>query len=140
MNKKLLLIYTGDQVAHRVDKGFVNGTTTERALMLIRSTCQAVQKVFPDKPFLPSFGNNDLPGNYMLPDNSSFYESVLKIWKPLILCGKCQLKVTTEKELEESFLKGGYYKADIKCKCWFLSCYKLYNRIIIMIQNAFHLS
>ena len=100
-------------MAHNVERGFVNGTTEERVLRLMNGTSSAFGKAFPDIPFLPSFGNNDLPGDYVLPKDKTFYEKVLKIWKPRILCNKCSLKVTTEEELEKTFLNGGYYKAEV---------------------------
>lgn len=108
--------FEGDQVAHRMDKGFVKGTTKERVLSTINITSSAMKSMFSDIPLLPSMGNNDLPGDYVLPKDDSFYKSLLKIWKPLIICDKCASKVTTEEELKKTFHAGGYYKAEIKGK------------------------
>eukprot|EP00794_Sanderia_malayensis_P008096 gene8096-8964_t len=109
-----VVLLTGDLSAHGMQKGFVNGTSQGRVLKAIEVLSEAFGQTFPDIPFVPLIGNNDLPGHYVLPTNKSYYESVLAIWKPLIVCEKCKLKVTTEAELRSTFLIGGYYKAEIK--------------------------
>ena len=101
-------------MAHRLEKGFINGTTADRVFNTLNNSANAIESVFSDIPVLPSIGNNDLTGDYILPKSKSYYEKLLAIWKPLILCTKCALKVTTEEELRKTFLIGGYYKAEIK--------------------------
>ena len=101
-------------MAHGLEKGFVNGTTADRVFNTLSDTANAMTSVFSDIPILPSIGNNDLLGDYMLPKNKSYYERLLSIWKPLIICSKCVIKVTTEEELRKTFLIGGYYKAEVK--------------------------
>lgn len=101
-------------MAHRMEKGFVNGTVLEHVMNTLNASSQIIKNVFPTTPVLPSMGNNDLPGDYVLPKSDSFYKSLLEIWKPLIVCSKCTLKVTTEEELTKTFLVGGYYKAELK--------------------------
>ena len=109
--------FVGDQSAHKVEEGFVSGTTTERVLSAMKSVMSSFSSRFPDILILSSFGNNDLPGDYNIPDrNSSFYQKVLEIWAPTILCEKCSLKVTSSGELNKTFLDGGYYRAEISGK------------------------
>ena len=97
-----------------MDKGFVSGSVTDRVLKTLNSSANAIKKAFSNIPILPSMGNNDLPGDYVLPKDNSFFKSVLEIWQPMIICSKCVTKVTTEEELKQTFLLGGYYKAEIK--------------------------
>ena len=76
-------------------------------------------EVFPDIPIFPCFGNNDLPGHYILPNSSEWYETVLSYWSPLILCSKCPpnvTKTTSLEKLKKTFLNGGYYSANIASK------------------------
>ena len=76
-----------------------------------------MHEVFPDIPVFPAFGNNDLPGPYILPNNSDWYKTVLSYWAPLILCSECPDDVqrpTTMETLNETFLDGGYYSVNIE--------------------------
>jgi len=107
-------VFSGDQVAHLLEKGFVNGTVADRVFSTLGDTARAMKNAFSEIPILPSIGNNDLLGDYILPKNKSYYERLLSIWKPLIMCSKCAMKVTTEEELRKTFLIGGYYKAEVK--------------------------
>ena len=84
-----------------------------KAMSLVSSKAH---EVFPDIPVFPSFGNNDLPGHYILPNNTDWYKTVLSYWAPLILCSDCPdavKKPTTMDELTKTFLEGGYYSASI---------------------------
>lgn len=75
-----------------------------------------IHQVFPDIPVFPAFGNNDLPGHYILPNNSAWYRTILSYWAPLILCSECQehvQKPTTIEALSKTFLDGGYYSVNI---------------------------
>ena len=101
-------------MAHDLEKGFINGTVADRVFNTLTKSANTIKDVFSDIPVIPSIGNNDLTGDYLLPKNKSYYERLLSIWKPLIICSKCPIKVTTEEELSKSFLIGGYYKAEIK--------------------------
>ena len=78
-----------------------------------------VHDVFPVIPVFPAFGNNDLPGHYILPNNSDWYKTVLTYWAPLILCEKCSdpvQKPTTMEALAKTFIEGGYYSVNIAGK------------------------
>lgn len=94
-------------------------TDTQGSLKVLNALATVASKahaVFPDIPIFPSFGNNDLPGHYILPNNSDWYKTVLSYWAPLILCSKCPdgvQKPTTIEKLTKTFLDGGYYSADI---------------------------
>ena len=122
---------TGDQVAHKIGLDYGNSTIMERVLNNMRAASNKISQAFSGIPIFPSFGNNDLPGDYIIPKDSKFYEGVLAFWQPLILCKKCSFKVTTEEELKMTFLAGGYYKASIPRKngsCFlFFSFLKLTN-------------
>ena len=77
---------------------------------------EKLHEFFPEIPVFPVFGNNDLPGHYVLPNSSEWYETVLSYWAPLILCPRCPADVkepTTMEDLKETFLEGGYYSANI---------------------------
>jgi len=94
---------TDDQGSHKV-------------LKAMSSVSSKAHEVFKDIPIFPAFGNNDLPGHYILPNNSDWYKKVLSYWAPLIMCSNCPEGVkrpTTIKELRETFLDGGYYSVDI---------------------------
>ncbi len=88
-----------------------------RALKTIKKTSEAVHSTFPDIPYFPSIGNNDLPRDYVLPDehSTSWYSDLLNIWQEGILCKHCDMKyqTTTLKELRKTFLYGGYYSVSI---------------------------
>eukprot|EP00795_Rhopilema_esculentum_P004337 gene4337-20546_t len=106
-------MFTGDQVAHAIGRDYGNSTIMERVLNNMRAASNKIALAFSGIPIFPSFGNNDLPGDYVLPKDSKFYEDVLAFWQPLVLCKNCSFKVTTEEELKKTFLAGGYYKAAI---------------------------
>ena len=89
-------------------------------------------QAFPDVPVFPMLGNNDLPAHSTLPnETSSWYQSVLVQWAPLILCTECPkevLRPTDMTTLTSTFLEGGYYNVSIagKQKCYLCSsCYFL---------------
>ena len=87
-----------------------------RVLEAMSTVSSKAHKAFPDIPIFPAFGNNDLPGHYILPNNTDWYKTVLSYWAPLILCERCPNSVkkpTTMEKLAKSFIDGGYYSADI---------------------------
>ena len=97
---------------------------------VLDSTVQAtnmIHQAFPDVPVFPVLGNNDLPGPYTLPnETSSWYQSLLVQWAPLILCSQCPkevLRPTDMTTLRSTFLDGGYYNVSIagKQKCYLCS-------------------
>ena len=114
------LFLAGDMSCHKLDQGFSNGSTSQRVFESISRGNQLILEHFSDIPVFPVFGNNDLPGHYVLPNSTStWYQDVLKLWAPLITCSKCPSSVprpTTMKILEKSFLEGGYYNASIAGK------------------------
>ena len=77
-----------------------------------------IHKQFPEIPVFPVFGNNDLPGDYILPNETSkWYSTILKKWFPLILCNDCPDEVARPTDMETlstTFLKGGYYNVSIE--------------------------
>ena len=82
----------------------------------MNTTSKAVQLTFPDIPYFPSIGNNDLPGHYIMPDeNDTWYSDLLNIWEDAILCKHCKdhYEPTTAEELRQTFLYGGYYKVSV---------------------------
>ena len=76
-------------------------------LKAIQTVSSKAHEVFPDIPIFPAFGNNDIPGHYVLPINRSdlWYETVLTYWAPLILswlpqrCPKAYYNGRAEKNL-----------------------------------------
>ena len=114
-----LRYFIGDLSAHDMtdDQGSPN------VLKAIQTVSSKAHEVFPDIPIFPAFGNNDIPGHYVLPINRSdpWYETVLTYWAPLILCPGCPKDVqrpTTMDALKKTFLDGGYYSANIAG--WFI--------------------
>ena len=110
-NEPSISIFLGDTCAHQL-------TTNRRqeALQIMNTTSRAVQSVFPDIPYFPSIGNNDLPGHYVMPgENDTWYSDILNIWQDAILCKHCDIsyQTTTADELRKTFLYGGYYKVSI---------------------------
>ena len=103
---------SGDSAAHSLgdDHGSAN------VLKSMYFVISEAHKVFPDIPIFPAFGNNDLPGDYILPNNSDWYRTVLSYWAPLILCSSCPKHVqrpTTMGALAKTFIDGGYYSVNI---------------------------
>ncbi|XP_028412957.1 sphingomyelinase phosphodiesterase D-like isoform X2 [Dendronephthya gigantea] len=111
ITKMDFVMLSGDTCAH--------GITTNRrknALGIMKITSQAVKLAFPDIPYFPSIGNNDLPGHYVMPtENDTWYSDLLEIWKDGILCTNCtrSYPTTSLDELQKTFLYGGYYKVSI---------------------------
>jgi hypothetical protein len=82
----------------------------------INTSSKAVKLTFPDIPYFPSIGNNDIPGHYVMPvENDTWYSDLLNIWQDAILCKHCDMsyQTTTEAELRKTFLYGGYYSVSI---------------------------
>ena len=105
------VMLSGDTCAHQL-------TTNRRqeALKIMNTASKAVQSTFPDTPYFPNIGNNDLPGHYVMPDeNDTWYSDLLNIWEDAILCKHCKdhYQTTTAEELRQTFLYGGYYKVSI---------------------------
>jgi hypothetical protein len=87
-----------------------------QVLKSIMITSKEVQSTFPDIPYFPSIGNNDLAVDYVMPgENSTWYSEILNIWQDTILCKHCNMKyqTTTLHELRKTFLYGGYYSVSI---------------------------
>lgn len=102
----------GDSSAH----GLTDDHGSPKVLKAMSMVASEAHKVFPDIPIFLAIGNNDLPGHYILPNNSDWYKTVLSYWAPLILCSHCPRSVekpTTMEELAKTFLEGGYYKVNI---------------------------
>lgn len=102
----------GDSSAH----GLTDDHGSPKVLKAMSMVASEAHKVFPDIPIFPAIGNNDLPGHYILPNNSDWYKTVLSYWAPLVLCSHCPRSVekpTTMEELAKTFLEGGYYKVNI---------------------------
>ena len=111
----LLFSPTGDSAAH----GMTDTQGSPKVLHAMSLVSSKAHEVFPDIPIFPCFGNNDLPGHYILPNSSEWYETVLSYWSPLILCSKCPpnvTKTTSLEKLKKTFLNGGYYSANIASK------------------------
>lgn len=70
-----LRYFIGNLSAHDMtdDQGSPN------VLKAIQTVSSKAHEVFPDIPIFPAFGNNDIPGHYVLPINRSdpWYETVL---------------------------------------------------------------
>ncbi|XP_073228065.1 cyclic GMP-AMP phosphodiesterase SMPDL3A-like [Porites lutea] len=122
------ILLTGDLSAHDMtdDQGSPN------VLKAIQTVSSKAHEVFPDIPIFPAFGNNDIPGHYVLPINRSdpWYETVLTYWAPLILCSCCPKDVqrpTTMDALKKTFLDGGYYSANIAD-----------GRMVVLVPNAMY--
>jgi hypothetical protein len=82
----------------------------------INTSSKAVKLTFPDIPYFPSIGNNDIPGHYVMPvENDTWYSDLLNIWQDAILCKQCNMsyQTTTAAELRKTFLYGGYYSVSI---------------------------
>lgn len=108
-------IPTGDSAAH----GMTDTQGSHKVLQAMSLVSSKAHEAFPNIPIFPSFGNNDLPGHYILPNSSEWYETVLSYWSPLILCSKCPpnvTKTTTQEKLKKTFLDGGYYSVNIASK------------------------
>ena len=97
---------------------------------VLNNIAQAINmthQAFPDVPVFPMLGNNDLPAHSTLPnETSTWYQSVLVQWAPLILCSECPKEVprpTDMTTLRSTFLEGGYYNVSIagKQKCYLCS-------------------
>lgn len=109
------MLLTGDSAAH----GMTDTQGSPKVLHAMSLVSSKAHEMFPDIPIFPCFGNNDLPGHYILPNSSEWYETVLSYWSPLILCSKCPpnvTKTTTPEKLKKTFLNGGYYSANIANK------------------------
>ena len=106
-------VLLGDSAGHDLSDLEHGSANVLKSMSLVASK---IHEVFPDIPVFPAFGNNDLPGNYILPNSSDWYKTVLSYWAPLILCYKCPddvQKPTTMGALNETFLNGGYYNVNI---------------------------
>ena len=93
----------------------------QRVLDNIAEVSSQMHSRFQNIPIFPMIGNNDLPGHYILPNSSNdWYQKLLSLWGPLILCPDCPGYVknptTQQAVLQESFLEGGYYNASIAGK------------------------
>lgn len=105
----------GDSAGH----GLTDDFGSHNVLNSLSFVSSKVHEVFPEIPVFLAFGNNDLPGHYILPNNSDWYKTVLTYWAPLILCEKCPdhvQKPTTMEALAETFIEGGYYSVKIAGK------------------------
>lgn len=103
--------YVGDTSAHDIEEN-----RRPVVLEIIGKASRAIRGAFPNKPYFPAIGNNDIPGHYVMPvANDTWYSDLLNIWQDGILCKHCNLDhpTTTEKELRDTFLYGGYYKVSI---------------------------
>ena len=113
LEKKLSLFdLLGDSSGH----GLTDIYGSHNVLKSMSLVASKTHEVFPDIPVFPAFGNNDLPGHYILPNNSDWYNTILSYWAPLILCSECPddvHKPTTMEALNETFMDGGYYSANI---------------------------
>lgn len=101
----------GDACAHRI-----NVNRRAEILAILNITTSAVQSAFPNIPYFPSIGNNDLPGHYVMPgENDTWYSDILNIWQDAILCTYCNVKKNTTDvdQLRQTFLYGGYYRVSI---------------------------
>lgn len=108
----LFYFVTGDSAAH----GLTDDQGSPNVLKAMSMVSSKAHEVFADIPIFPAFGNNDLPGHYILPNNSDWYKTVLSYWAPLILCSECPESVhrpTTLEALTKTFLDGGYYSVEI---------------------------
>ncbi len=108
-----MTLFPGDTSAHDLPE---HRSTRALRLKTIKKTSEAAQSTFPDIPYFPSIGNNDLPLDYVMPDeHSTWYSDLLNIWQDGILCKHCDMKyqTTTLKELRKTFLYGGYYSVSI---------------------------
>ena len=89
----------------------------ERVLAAAETVSKEVLLAFPTISYFPSIGNNDLPGHYVLPTpDDSWYSDLLEIWQDSILCVNCRKlkqRTTTKAALRRTFLKGGYYRAEL---------------------------
>ncbi|XP_078353995.1 cyclic GMP-AMP phosphodiesterase SMPDL3A-like, partial [Oculina patagonica] len=106
------IVLSGDSSAHGLTDDF-GSPNVLKSMSLVSSK---THEVFPDIPVFPAFGNNDLPGHYILPNNSDWYRTVLSYWAPLILCAECPDNVprpTSFEALNETFMDGGYYSVNI---------------------------
>lgn len=106
------IMLAGDSAGH----GLTDDFGSHNVLNSLSFVSSKAHEVFPEIPVFPAFGNNDLPGHYILPNNSDWYKTVLTYWAPLILCEKCPdhvQKPTTMEALAKTFIDGGYYSANI---------------------------
>lgn len=102
----------GDSAGH----GLTDAFGSHKVLNSLSFVSSKAHEAFPEIPVFPAFGNNDLPGHYILPNNSDWYKTVLTYWAPLILCEKCPdhvQKPTTMEALAKTFIDGGYYSVNI---------------------------
>ena len=93
-------------------------------LKAIQTVSSKAHEVFPDIPIFPAFGNNDIPGHYVLPINRSdpwYVRDRVNLlgaadslsWLPQ-RCPKAYYNGRAKK----TFLDGGYYSANIAG--WFI--------------------
>ena len=111
LSKLDFILVPGDTSPHNLGKD-----TRAKALKAILKTSEEIYSTFPDVPLFPCIGNNDLPRDYVMPDeNDTLYSDLLDIWQDAILCKHCDRKyqTTTLKELRKTFLYGGYYSVSI---------------------------
>ena len=103
---------------HKLDQAwFSSGSASERVFDINSNGSQLISARFSDIPVFPIVGNNDLPGDYILPNaTNNWYERLLKLWSTMITCSNCPSSVprpTSLAVLEKSFIEGGYYNASI---------------------------
>jgi hypothetical protein len=95
---------------------FTNLTTPLRVLRNIGLSVNRIKKAFPSIPVFPLLGNNDLPGDYVIPETKQWYTETLAIFAPLILCAGCPEelpKPTSMDVLKKTYLDGGYYSVNL---------------------------
>ena len=118
---QLMIVYfnyvKGDFSAHNTDRPyFTNSTTPQRVLQNIGVAVDSIKQEFPLLPVFPLLGNNDLPGDYVLPVDDTWYNETLALFAPLILCSGCpdnESKPTSMDVLRKTYLDGGYYSVNL---------------------------
>ena len=131
------IVVTGDMSAHHL-----GSSTGNNVLYAITVATEELQKTFPSTYVFPCLGNNDVPEDYYIPPQpnaTEWYEKLLDLWKSTIFCSSCQGRVkhppVNEREFRQTFLKGGYYKAQISPKMILLVLNTIYYSTKATVRN-----
>ncbi|RDD47884.1 Acid sphingomyelinase-like phosphodiesterase 3a [Trichoplax sp. H2] len=109
------VLVSGDFVCHRLYE-LSQPDLYRRVRDSITYTSTRLVEAFPATPVFPAIGNNDMIGDYIIPVNSQWYETIFSMWSALILCPFCPDRlrpITSFNAIRETFLQGGYYKVEI---------------------------
>ena len=105
----------GHDMARRLDEtGPAYDYKYEEMLKTLTFVGKSIQKHFPNALILPTIGNNDTEFHYQSPNfggnKENYYDTFFNSW---FTEHKANKNLTNFNEIEQSFKKGGFYKAVI---------------------------